>query len=94
MNDDEIKTLIAENEPYQHLNDLVEMIGETFRKPNENEQAKWWSLSDISTALASRYQSFDSETSFRKIGNALNDIRFNFKSKRTNTHMQYWLIEK
>ena len=94
LNDDEIKTLIAENEPYQHLNDLVEMIGETFRKPKEDEQAKWWSLSDISTALASRYQSFDSETSFRKIGNALNDIRFNFKSKRTNTHMQYWLIEK
>ena len=94
LNDDEIKTLIAENEPYQHLNDLVEMIGETFRAPKENEIAKWWSLGEISALLATRYPNFDPETSFKKIGNALNDIQFNFKSKRTTKHMQYWLIEK
>ena len=34
------------------------------------------------------------ETPFQKIGNALNDIRFNFKSKRKTKHMEYWLIEK
>ena len=33
LNDSEIATLIEENEPFQKLNDLVEMIGETFRKP-------------------------------------------------------------
>lgn len=27
-------------------------------------------------------------------GNALNDVHFNFKSKRTSQHMEYWLIEK
>ncbi|WP_028908274.1 BT4734/BF3469 family protein [Xylanibacter ruminicola] len=94
LNDDEIKQLMAENEPFQKLNDLVEMIGETFRRPKETEQAKWWSLSDISALLASRYANFDPETSFRKIGSALNDIQFNFTSKRTTKHMEYWLIEK
>ena len=94
LNDDEIATLIQENEPYQHLNDLVEMIGETFRSPNDGEVGKWWSLGDISALLASRYANFDTETSFKKIGNALNDIQFNFTSKRKTKHMEYWLIEK
>ena len=94
LNNEEIDTLIAENEPFQKLNDLVEMIGETFRRPKETELAKWWSLGDISQLLASRYPNFDPETPFQKIGNALNDIQFNFKSKRTTKHMEYWLIEK
>ena len=94
LNDDEIKTLIEENEPYQKLNDLVEMIGESFRSPKETEQAKWWSLGDISHLLADRYANFDPETPFQKIGNALNDVQFNFKSKRKTNHMEYWLIEK
>ena len=94
LNDDEIATLIQENEPYQHLNDLVEMIGETFRSPNDDETGKWWSLGDISALLTSRYANFDPETSFKKIGNALNDVQFNFTSKRKTKHMEYWLIEK
>ena len=94
LDNDEINTLIAENEPFQKLNDLVEMIGETFRRPKETEQAKWWSLGDISALLTSRYPNFDPETPFHKIGSALNDIQFNFKSKRTTKHMEYWLTEK
>ena len=34
------------------------------------------------------------ETSFHKIGNALNEVQFNFQSNRTTNHMVYWLIEK
>ena len=94
LEDNEIQTLISENEPFQKLNDLVEMIGETFRRPRETEQAKWWSLGDISALLTQRYPNFDPETPFHKIGSALNDIQFNFKSKRTTKHMEYWLIEK
>ena len=86
--------LISENAPYQKLNDLVEMIGETFRSPKKGEEARWWSLKEISELLASRYQNFDPETSFHKIGNALNDVQFNFQSKRTTNHMVYWLMEK
>ena len=94
LNDEEIATLIEENEPYQHLNDLVEMIGETFRRPAESEKGKWWSLSDISQLLSTRYANFDKDTPFQKIGNALNDVQFNFTSKRKTKHMEYWLIEK
>ncbi len=94
LNSEEIDTLIAENEPFQRLNDLVEMIGETFRRPKESEQARWWSLGDISGRLASRYTNFDPETPFQKIGSAMNDVQFNFKSRRTTKHMEYWLIEK
>ena len=96
LNGKEIDTLIEENEPFQKLNDLVEMIGETFRQPGDDEkQAKWWSLADISQCLARRYPNFDPEkTPFQKIGSALNDIQFNFQSKRTTQHMEYWLMEK
>ena len=94
LDNDEIAVLISENAPYQKLNDLVEMIGETFRSPKKGEEARWWSLKEISELLASRYQNFDPETSFHKIGNALNDVQFNFQSKRTTNHMVYWLMEK
>ena len=94
LENDEIETLIKENEPFQKLNDLVEMIGETFRRPNETEQARWWSLRDISALLTSRYPNFDPETPFHKIGLALNDVQFNFQSKRKTQHMEYFLIEK
>ena len=94
LDNDEIAVLISENAPYQKLNDLVEMIGETFRSPKKGEEARWWSLKEISDRLASRYQNFDPETSFHKIGNALNDVQFSFQSKRTTNHMVYWLMEK
>ena len=94
LNDAEIAELISENEPYQQLSDLVEMIGETFRSPKASEQGIWWSLGDISSLLASRYPNFDPETSFQKIGNALNDVQFDFQNKRTTKHMEYWLVEK
>ena len=94
LDNEEIDTLIAENEPFQKLNDLVEMIGETFRRPRETEQAKWWSLGDISALLTQRYPNFDPETPFHKIGTALNDVQFNFTSKRKAKHMEYWLMEK
>ena len=94
LDDNEIKQLIKENEPYQHINELVEMIGETFRNPEEGEQGRWWSIAEISNMLSSKYASFDSETSFKKIGNALNDVQFNFKNRRTSNHMEYWLVLK
>ena len=94
LNDSEIAMLIKENEPFQKLNDLVEMIGETFRSPRDDEQGKWWSLGEISQELAGRYHNFDVDTPLQKIGSALNDVRFNFKSKRTAQHMEYWLRGK
>ena len=93
IGDDEIKTLIKENESYQRMNDLVEMIGETFRKPKEGE-GKWWALSDISQRLSERYANYDPDTTFVKLGNALNDNQFDFKSRRLSHTTEYRLIEK
>jgi hypothetical protein len=94
LNDDEIAVLISENEPYQKLNDLVEMIGETFRKPKKGETSKAWGLEDIRSLLASRYANFDPKTSFIKLGLALSNQQFGFESKRLTAKTVYYLMER
>ena len=61
------------------------MIGETFQQPADPKSGKWWSLAEISAVLTNRYPNYDPETPFKKIGNTLNDIQFNFKSLKPNT---------
>ena len=86
--------LIDENAPYQRLNDLVEMIGETFRTPKAGEQASWWGLQKVSDLLGNRYTNYDPKTSFAKLGNALNDRQFKFEKRRTSQRNEYKLIER
>ena len=81
LDNDEIATLIQENEPYQKLNDLVEMIGETFRKPKPGE-GRWWGLNEISDLLKNRYANYDPKTSYEKIGRALSNQQFGFETDR------------
>ena len=90
LNNNEIATLIQENEPYQKLNDLVEMIGETFRKPKAGE-GKWWGLKEISELLKSRYANFDPKTSYEKIGRALSNQQFGFETDRKSSGHIYKL---
>ena len=90
LNNNEIATLIQENEPYQKLNDLVEMIGETFRKPKAGE-GKWWGLNEISELLKSRYANFDPKTSYEKIGRALSNQQFGFETDRKSSGHIYKL---
>ena len=61
LDNEEIATLIKENEPYQKLNDLVEMIGESFTKPKAGE-GRWWSLTEIHELLKDRYANYDPKT--------------------------------
>ena len=93
LNNDEIATLIKENEPYQKLNDLVEMIGETFRKP-KGDEGKWWALPEIHELLKSRYDNYDTKTSFQKLGRALSDQQFDFETDRKSSGHIYKLIER
>ena len=87
LNNDEIATLIQENEPYQKLNDLVEMIGETFCKPKAGE-GRWWGLNEISDLLKNRYANYDPKTSYEKLGRALSNQKFGFESDRkTSGHI-------
>ena len=81
LNNDEIATLIKENEPYQKLNDLVEMIGDTFCKPKAGE-GRWWSLTEIHELLKNRYANYDPKTSLEKLGKALNNLQFGFETNR------------
>ena len=94
LNNEEISTLIRENEPYQKLNDLVEMIGKTFRKPKPSEPAKWWGLNEISKLLDSRYDNYDPKTTYVKLGKALSHQQFDFEDKHTSTGQVYRLIER
>ena len=94
LNDDEIATLIRENEPFQRLNDLVEMIGETFRKPKASEQGRWWSLKEIAQLLSERYDNYDPKTSYQKLGRALSDQQFDFETDRKTSGHYYRIIER
>ena len=94
LDDDEIKVLIQENEPFQHINDLVEMIGETFRKPKDGE-GRWWGTMEILSTLASRYPYFDAKRATPVVlGRSLNNVRFHFSHRMVNGLSEYWLCEK
>ena len=93
LDNDEIATLIKENEPYQRLNDLVEMISETFRKPKAGE-GRWWSLPEIHEFLKNRYVNFDPKTAYAKLGRALSDQQFGFETDRKTSGHIYKLIER
>ena len=93
LDNEEIATLIKENEPYQKLNDLVEMIGETFSKPKAGE-GRWWGLTEIHELLKNRYANYDPKTSFTKLGRALSDQKFDFESDRKTSGHIYRLAER
>ena len=95
LNDEETATLIEENERFQHVNALEEMIAETFRKPADDEEGRWWTLGEIAAHLQQRYRSQDTRTlTLRAIGRVLNIPRFHFDSKRRPQGMVYWLAER
>ena len=93
LDNEEIATLIKENEPYQKLNDLVEMIGETFTKPKAGE-GRWWSLTEIHELLKNRYANYDPKTSLEKLGRALNNLQFGFETNRKSSGHVYKLMER
>ena len=92
LDNEEIATLIRENEPYQKLNDLVEMIGESFRKPKAGE-GRWWTLKEIHELLKKRYANYDPKTTYQKLGRALSDQSFNFDTDRRASGHIYLLAE-
>jgi hypothetical protein len=71
------------------------MIAETFRKPANGEDGRWWSVSEISKALASRYHAADMrQATLQRIGMALTLPRFGFDSRRRAQGTVYWLAER
>ena len=94
LNDAEIAELIKENECYQQLYTLEEMIAGTFRSPKPSEEARWLSIDEIKEILSCYYASFDPGISNTAMGNALNDTQFNFEVRRTNQGKVYRMVEQ
>ena len=94
LNDVEIAELIKENECYQQLYTLEEMIAGTFRSPKPSEEARWLSIDEIKEILSCYYASFDPGISNTAMGNALNDTQFNFEMRRTNQGKVYRMVEQ
>ena len=95
LDDSETEVLIEENERFQRVNALVEMIAETFGEPANDDNGHWWTLGEIAACLQQRYRSQDTRTlSIRSIGKVMNYPRFHFSSKRRAQGMVYWLAER
>ena len=94
LNDDEIRTLIEENAPYQRSIDLVDMVNETFDKPTTGK-GRWWKTAEILATLADRYAYFDAKrTTPTLLGKVMNHFSFSFKHRMANGLSEYWLCEK
>ena len=94
LDDDEIKELIAENEPFQRTIDLVEMLSESFAIPKAGE-GRWWKTSEIYNYLAEKYAYFDSKgTTPSLLGKAIKNYKLGFKQRTVKGLSEYWLHEK
>ena len=97
LNDEETATLISENDRFQRVNALEEMIAETFCQPDEKggKEGRWWTVGEIEEYLKKRYRSQDTRTmTLHTLGRMLNTPRFHFASKRRTQGMAYWLAER
>ena len=92
LDDEETQTLINENERFQRVNGLEEMIAETFRCPANEEEGRWYTVGEISNVLKNRYRNVDTRNmTLQSIGQVLNYPRFHFESKRKARGMAYCL---
>jgi predicted P-loop ATPase len=95
LEDDETELLMSENQRFQRIDGLEEMLFALFRKPVEGEHGRWWLVSDIHTLLKSRYHSADvKNVSLAKIGSTLSSKIFSVTSKHTNRGTAYLLVER
>ena len=95
LEDDETELLMSENQRFQHIDGLEEMLFSLFRKPVEGEHGRWWLVSDIHTLLKSRYHSAGvKNVSLAKIGSTLSSKIFSVTSKHTNRGTAYLLVER
>ena len=95
LEDDETELLMSENQRFQRIDGLEEMLFTLFRKPVEGEHGRWWLVSDIHALLKSRYHSAGvKNVSLAKIGSTLSSKLFSVTSKHTNRGTAYLLVER
>ena len=94
LTDEEISTLIAENERFQRIDSLEEMIASTFRKPEEGEEGRWISSAEALQILQNRFgKATMADYNPEKVGNRLSRRRFDFESDHKHHGNCYLLIE-
>ena len=94
LSDEEISTLIAENERFQRIDSLEEMIASTFRKPEEGEEGRWISSAEALQILQNRFgKATMADYNPEKVGNRLSRRRFDFESDHKHHGNCYLLIE-
>ena len=95
LNDEEIARLIEENERFQRIDSLAEMLSSLFRKPESDEKGTWWSTADILDLLQRKFgKSMMKNVNPEKIGNTFSRNNFDFESKHTNSGTKYLLVER
>jgi predicted P-loop ATPase len=93
LNDEEIARLIEENERFQHIDSLEEMIASTFRKPEEGETGYWLSATEVLEKLQKRYgKTSTAKFTPEKVGSRLNSRRFNFETDHKRKENCYLLV--
>ena len=85
--------LIQRNLSYQQLSGLGEMVMAVLQRPADDDpNAKWMSLKEISALLKQSFKGFKEESNtFRKIGAFLNRPEYRFKSQHKMTGTFYWV---
>lgn len=95
LNDEEIARLIGENERFQRIDSLAEMVAQLFRKPEGSETGRWWSTAEVLKLLQNKYgKSTLKNATPEKIGNTLTRNNFNFQSKHTMQGTKYLMVER
>ncbi len=94
LNDEEIARLIEENERFQRIDSLEEMIATLYRRPEGGEGGTWYSSSEVLERLQARYGKASLKSiSPEKIGNCLSSRRFNFDSEHKRKGNCYLMME-
>lgn len=85
--------LIHRNLSYQQVSGLGEMLMSLLQRPTDDDaDAKWMSLKDISALLKQSFKGYKEETgSFHKIGSFLSRPEYRFKSQHKMTGNVYWV---
>ena len=95
LDDEETRVLISENDRFQRVNGLEEMIAQAFRRPADSNEGRWWTVAEISTLLKQRFSSADTRAlTLSSLGQVLNYPRFGFESKRRAQGMVYRVVER
>ena len=95
LTDEEINRLIEENERFQRIDSLAEMIAEHYRLPEGDEKGSWYSSGEIFATLQTHYGKGTMQRySPEKIGNILTGRQYGLKPEHKYKGNCYLLIKK